>query len=183
MEDHDIVELYWQRNPESIRQTSVKYGKYCMAIARNLLADDRDAEECVNDTWLGAWNAMPKNRPGLLAPFLGRITRNLAFNRYKSCHAEKRGGGELPLVLSELAECTAGDVLQNLEAAELEAAVNRFLRTLPERECSIFLRRYWFTESLRDIAARYGMRENSVKTNLFRSRRKLRCYLEKEKLL
>ena len=184
MEDHAIVDLYWSRNPEAIRRTGEKYGAYCRAIARNILPDRRDAEECVNDTWLNAWNAMPENRPSLLAPFLGKITRNLAFTRWRAGRAEKRGGGELPLVLDELAECVSGeDTLQAVEAVELEETVNLFLRTLPERECSVFLRRYWFTEPAADIAKRYGMREATVRTSLFRSREKLRRYLEKEGLL
>lgn len=184
MEDHAIVDLYWSRDPEAIRQTGEKYGGYCRAIARNILSDRRDAEECVNDTWLGAWNAMPENRPGLLAPFLGKITRNLALTRWRAARAEKRGGGELPLVLDELSECvSSADTLQTLEAAELENEINRFLGTLPERECGVFLRRYWFTEPMADIARRYGMRENTVRTSLFRSREKLRRYLEKEGLL
>lgn len=181
MEDRAIVDLYWSRNPEAIQRTSEKYGGYCRAVARNILPDRRDAEECVNDTWLGAWNAMPENRPSLLAPFLGKITRNLAFTRWRAGHTEKRGGGELPLVLDELAECVSpSNTLQDAEAAELREAVNRFLRTLPERECGVFLRRYWFTEPMADIAGRYGMRENTVRTSLFRSREKLRRYLEKE---
>ena len=184
MEDHDIVELYWQRDPEAIRRTVKKYGGYCRAVARNILPDRRDAEECVNDTWLNAWNAMPEGRPRLLAPFLGKITRNLAFNRWRAGHAEKRGGGEMPLVLEELGECaSASDTHQALEMAELEETVRRFLRTLPERECSVFLRRYWFTEPMANIARRYGMREATVRTSLFRSREKLRRYLEKEELL
>ena len=184
MEDHAIIELYWSRNPEAIQRTGEKYGGYCRAIARNILPDRRDAEECVNDTWLGAWNAMPENRPGQLAPFLGKITRNLAFDRWRAGHTEKRGGGELPLVLEELAECvSSADTLQAVEAAELEAAVNRFLHSLPERECSVFLRRYWFTEPTADVARRYGMREATVRTSLFRTREKLRRYLKKEGLL
>lgn len=184
MEDHAIVDLYWSRNPEAIRRTNEKYGNYCRAVARNILSDRRDAEECVNDTWLQAWNAMPENRPGLLGPFLAKITRNLAFNRWRADRAEKRGGGELPLVLDELAECASPDhTLQTIEAAELEAVVGRFLLTLPERECNVFLRRYWFTEPMADIAKRYGMRETTVRTSLFRSREKLRRHLEKEGLL
>ena len=184
MEDHAIIDLYWSRDPEAIRRTGEKYGNYCRTIARNILPDRRDAEECVNDTWLGAWNAMPEARPSLLAPFLGKITRNLAFDRWRAGRTEKRGGGELPLVLDELVECVSpADTLQALEAAELEEAVNRFLRALPERECNIFLRRYWFTEPMADIARRYGMRETTVRTSLFRSREKLRRYLEKEGLL
>ena len=185
MEDRAIVDLYWSRNPEAIQRTGEKYGGYCRAIARNILPDRRDAEECVNDTWLSAWNSMPENRPGLLAPFLGKITRNLAFTRWRSNHTEKRGGGELPMVLDELAECVpdASSAFQAVEAAELEAAVNRFLRTLPERECNVFLRRCWFTEPMAEIARRYGMREATVRTSLFRSREKLRRYLEREGLL
>jgi len=184
MEDRAIVDLYWSRDPEAIRQTGEKYGNYCWTVARNILADSRDAEECVNDTWLNAWNAMPDDRPGLLAPFLGKITRNLAFNRYRSGRAEKRGGGELPLVLDELAECVSpSDTLQAVEAAELGAAVDRFLRTLPKRDRGVFLRRYWFAEPMAAIAERYGMREATVRTQLFRIREKLRRYLEKEELL
>lgn len=184
MEDGAIVNLYWARDPEAIQETGRKYGGYCRAIARNILADRRDEEECLNDTWLNAWNAMPEDRPGLLAPYLGKITRNLALSRWRAGHAEKRGGGELPLVLEELAECVSpGGTLQAVEAAELEEAVNRFLRTLPERECGVFLRRYWFSEPMADIARRYGMREGTVRTSLFRSREKLRRYLEKEELL
>lgn len=184
MEDHAIVDLYWSRNPEAIRQTGEKYGGYCRSIARNILPDRRDAEECVNDTWLNAWNAMPENRPRFLAPFLGKITRNLAFTRWRAGQTEKRGGGEMPLVLDELSECVStANTLQEVEAAELEGAVNRFLHTLPERECGIFLRRFWFTEPMADIARRYGMREATVRTSLFRSREKLRRHLEKEGLL
>lgn len=184
MKDCAIIDLYWSRNPEAIQQTGEKYGGYCRTIARNILADHRDAEECVNDTWLSAWNAMPENRPSLLAPFLGKITRNLAFTRWRTDHTEKRGKGELPLVLDELTECvSSADTLQAVELAELEQEINRFLRTLPERECNVFLRRYWFTEPMADIARRYGMREATVRTSLFRSRDKLRRYLEKEGLL
>lgn len=184
MEDYAIVDLYWSRNPEAISRTCEKYGNYCRAVARNILPDRRDIEECVNDTWLNAWNAMPEDRPGLLAQYLGRITRNLALNRWRAGRAEKRGRGELPLVLDELAECVSSATpLQTLEAAELERAVNAFLHTLPERECSIFLRRYWFAEPAADIARRFGMRENTVRTILFRSRKKLQCCLEKEGLL
>ena len=184
MEDHAIIDLYWSRDPEAIRRTGEKYGGYCRTIARNILADRRDAEECVNDTWLSAWNAMPEDRPSLLAQYLGKITRNLAFDRWRAGRAEKRGGGELPLVLEELAECVSpADTLQAVEAAELEAAVNRFLRALPERERGVFLRRYWFTEPMADVARRYGMRETTVRTSLFRTREKLRRHLEKEGFL
>ena len=184
MEDHAIVDLYWLRKPEAIQESGRKYGAYCKAIAFNILHNPQDAEECVNDTWLNAWNAMPDQRPSLLAPFLGKIARNLALNRYRANRAEKRGGGELPEVLDELAQCVSdADTAKELEVSELEEAVNRFLHSLPERECSVFLRRYWFAEPMADIARRYGMRENTVRTSLFRSREKLRRHLEKEGLL
>ena len=184
MKDHEIVDLYWKRDPEAIRETGAKYGGYCFAIARNILTDSRDSEECLNDTWLNAWNAMPEDRPSLLAPFLGKITRNLAFNRYRARRAEKRGRGELPAVLEELAECaSSADTHGEVEALELGEAVDRFLHTLPERDCNLFLRRYWFAESMAEIGGRYGLREGAVRSSLFRSREKLRSYLQKEGLL
>ncbi len=184
MEDQSIVDLYWRRDPESIRRTDEKYGNYCRTIVRNILPDGRDQEECINDTWMKAWNAMPDQRPSLLAPFLGKIARNLAFNRWRAGHAEKRGGGELPLILEELAECVSpDDTSRTVETAELEESVNRFLRALPERDCNVFLRRFWFAEPAADIARRYGMKEATVRTSLFRSRAKLRNFLEKEDLL
>ena len=185
MEDAQIVELYWRRDPDAIRETDGKYGHYCRTVARNILTDSQDVEECVNDTWMGAWNAMPIQRPVYLAAFLGKITRNLAFNRFKASRAEKRGGGELPLALEELEGCvpTAPSAAQEVEDAELEAAVDRFLHTLSRRDCDVFLRRYYFAEPLADIARRYGLPLGTVKASLFRSREKLRKYLEKEELL
>jgi len=184
MEDHAIIGLYWTRDPEAIMQTSKKYGNYCHTIARNILWDRRDVEECVNDTWLNAWNAMPEDRPNMLAQYLGKITRNLAINRWRASHAEKRGGGEIPLVLEELSECvSSSNALQALELVELEEIINQFLHTLPERECDLFLRRYWFAEPTVDIAKRCGIRENTVRTKLFRTRKKLQQHLEKEGLL
>lgn len=181
MEDNAIIDLYWSRDPEAISRTHEKYGRYCRTVAENILPDRRDAEECVNDTWLRAWNAMPQDRPGLLAQYLARITRNLALNRWRAGRTEKRGGGQLPLVLEELEACvSSGDALQTVAAAELEEAVNAFLRRLPERERNVFLRRYWFADPTADIARRYGMREGTVRTVLFRSRQRLRTYLEEE---
>ena len=182
MDDSRIVELYWRRSGDAIAETSRKYGGYCYAIAYNLLSSVRDAEECVNDTWLGAWNAIPDNRPQYLAPFLGKIARRLAFNRFRADRAEKRGGGELPLVLEELGGCVpvVPSAAQAVEDGELEAEINRFLYALPPRDCDVFLRRYWYGESLAEIAGRYGLKLNTVKTSLYRSREKLRRHLEQE---
>ena len=124
MEDSKIVELYWQKNADAIKETDSKYGAYCFAIADNILRNKEDSEECVNDTWLNAWNAMPPQKPTKLQMFLAKITRNLSFNRFNARSAEKRGGGEIVLVLDELAECLAGesDVESEYEARELASA-------------------------------------------------------------
>lgn len=185
MEDCRIVDLYWQRNADAITETSTKYGKYCYAIAFNILSDFQDAEECMNDTWMGAWNAMPIHRPDRLAAFLGKITRGVAYNKFKAKHANKRGGGELPLVLDELEFCipSTHSAAQAVEDAELERSVNHFLHTLSVQDCNIFLRRYWYVEPLAEIADKYALKLNTVKTSLFRSRMKLKNFLEKEGVL
>lgn len=181
MEDEKILDLYWARDEQALSETEQKYGGYCRTIACGILSSREDAEECVNDTWLGAWNAIPPKRPGILSAFLGRITRNLAFDAYRASHAKKRGGA-LPLALDELDECIAGHggVESALDEKALSRAIDAFLRTLPERECTLFLRRYWFVEPLREIAQRFELNENSVKSILFRTREKLRKYLEQE---
>ena len=182
MEDDQIVALYWQKNADAIAETNGKYGAYCFAIADNILRSKEDAEECVNDTWLHAWNAMPPQRPRRLKLFLAKITRNLSFNRFHAGTAQKRGGGEMELVLDELAECIAAesDVESAYEAKELGQSVNRFIRTLPERHGNVFVRRYFFTESAAVIAKRYGLTENNVMVILSRTRKKLKAHLIKE---
>ena len=185
MEDHEIIELYWRRDEEAIRASQARYGRYCLHIAGAILADRQDAEECVSDTWLRAWNAMPPHRPVCLRLCLGRITRALACDQVRAQHTRKRGGGTYEEALEELAEClpAAQGTEQAAQARELERAVNAFLHTLPEQACNVFLRRYWYAESLEDIAGRYGMKTGTVKTSLFRTRRKLKDYLEKEELI
>lgn len=182
MEDCEIIDLYWARSQQAIAESEGKYGPYCRSIARGILSLEEDAEECVNDTWLGAWNAMPVQRPERLSAFLGRITRNLALNRYRADRADKRGGGELPLLLDELGDCvpSRSSTHQEVEYAELERQVDRFLHTLPAKSCNVFLRRYWYAETVEEIARRYHMQPSAVKSSLFRSREKLRQYLIKE---
>lgn len=179
MDDARIVQLYWDRNEQAITATADKYGNYCAAIAKNILGNLEDAEECVNDTYLNAWNSMPPHRPSVLSTFLGKITRNLSFNRYKHNTAEKRGGGELPGVLDELADCVSGkdDVEQELNRQELVKAIDGFLDTLPRDKRGIFICRYWYTDSVSDIASRYGMKAGAVYMTLNRLRAKLRSYL------
>ena len=185
MEDSAIIDLYWAREERALSETDTKYGGCCRSIAHNILRNREDTEECVSDTWLHAWNAMPPQRPSILSSFLGRITRNLSFDRCRRQNAEKRGGGALPLALDELSECVPapGRVEHTLEERELAEAIDRFLRTLPERECSMFLRRYWYVDSVQSIAARYAIKENTAKSILFRTREKLRRYLAGEGII
>ncbi len=182
MEDSQIVELYWQRSADAISETADKYGAYCFAIADNILHSAEDSEECVNDAWLRAWNAMPPQRPKVLRAFLARITRNLAFDRFHARNAEKRGGGELDLVLDELGECLGGgtDTEAAYEAQELRRSIQHFVRALPDREGNVLVRRYFFAEPVADIAKRYGLTENNVMVILSRTRKKLRAHLLKE---
>ncbi len=182
MEDSAIVDLYWAREERALEETHRKYGSYCWTIAHNILKNKEDTEECVNDTYMKAWNAMPPQRPCVLSAFLGKITRNLSLDRVKAGQTRKRGGGQLPMALEELKSCIPADtgLEQTLEKLELSRAVDRFLRTLPPKERCIFLRRYWYVDSLLDIALRYHMSEGGVKSSLHRTRRKLREYLEQE---
>lgn len=182
MEDVKIVELYWQRNANAISETADKYGAYCFAIANNILHSLEDSEECVNDTWLRAWNAMPPHKPDVLRLFLAKITRNLSFNRYEGRDTKKRGGGELTLVLEELAECldSGTDVEAGFENSELELCIRHFVRLLPTRERNLFVRRYFFTEPIPEVAERYGLTADHVSVILSRTRKKLKQELEKE---
>lgn len=182
MEDSRIVQLYWDRDQEAIPATSEKYGSYCGSIARNILGSREDAEECVNDTWLRAWNAIPPARPSPLRAFLGRITRNLSLDRFRAGRATKRGGGRMEVLLDELGQClpAGGSVEGDFDARETAAVITRFLDGLPPVQRQMFLRRYWFGDGVDDIARRFAMREGTVKSGLHRLREKLRRVLEEE---
>ena len=181
MNDEKIIELYFSRNEEAISETSLKYGGYCFSIANNILDDRGDSEECVNSTWFRAWNSMPPTRPNVLKLFLARITRSLAFNRFTERKAEKRGGGEINLVLNELSECVGkGDAASEAELNEMKRAIAGFVKTLPERERNVLVRRCFYTESIESIAERYGISGSGVMSALSRARKKLREYLMKE---
>lgn len=179
MDDNSIIQLYWDRNDQAISITSEKYGHYCKSIAKNILNNDEDAKECVNDTYLNAWNSMPTHWPEQLSTFLGKITRNLSFNKYKHNRAEKRGGGEITLVLDELTDCVSDidDVEQIIDRQELEKAINFFVRNLSTEKRNIFVRRYWYADSVSKIAADYGMLQGTVSKTLERTRRQLKSYL------
>lgn len=179
MEDRQIIELYWTRSEQAIRETAAKYGPYCHAIAFGILRDVMDAEESVNDTWLDAWNSMPPHRPSVLAAFLGQITRRISIDRWRRRSAEKRGGGEIAVALEELGECATGggDVEQEAELHALGEALSGFLRSLPRTEQQVFLCRYWYMDSIEDISKRFGFSQSKVKSMLHRTRGKLRTYL------
>lgn len=181
MTDQTIIELFWQRSEDAIRNVSQKYGKYLTKIAMNVLNHYEESEECVNDTYLTAWNQIPPDRPQKLLPYLGRITRCLALNRYDYLTAQKRNT-EFMLQLSELEECLSGtDSIENkYEVSELAAVISTFLRTENSDNCNIFIRRYWYSDSISDIASRFGMGESKVKSILFRIRCRLKKHLESE---
>lgn len=182
MEDNQIVELYWARSENAISETADKYGRYCFSIARNILHSSEDSEECVNDTYLNAWNAMPDQRPDKLAAFLGRITRNLSLNRWEKYTAQKRGAGQVPLVLDELQECIPAKertdrIVDDLVLADI---LNRFLASLTAEKRKIFMRRYWYLSPVTEIASDFAISESKVKMSLLRSRNELKRFLEKE---
>ncbi len=181
MKDNQIVDLFWKRSELAISETARKYGNYCKCIALNILFNKEDAEECVNDTYLMAWNSMPENRPSLLSSYLGKITRNLAFNKYKFLKTKKRGGGEMELVLHELEDCisSGNSVEETVEADLLAKAINDFLKTLNKEMRTVFVLRYWHTYSISFISTEMGMSESKVKSILFRCRNNLKTYLDK----
>jgi len=185
MDDEKIVDLYWQRDENAIAVTSAKYGAYCGSIARYILTDLNDAEECVNDTWLNAWNAMPPHRPSKLSVFLGKITRELSLNCYKARFAQKRGGGELTLALAELDECISSNesVEQTVEYELIGKVISDFLLMQPEKTADIFVRRYYHICSIGQISNEFHISESKVKSILFRVRKKLRERLEREGII
>jgi RNA polymerase sigma-70 factor (ECF subfamily) len=185
MEDRQIIALYNERSEAALSETAKKYGRYCRTVAYNILFNEEDSEECVNDTWLRAWEAIPPQCPERLSAFLGKITRNLALNRYKHNTREKRGGGQTMLVLEELAECVPGadSTEQVVEEALLVEVLNGFLAELSAEKRKLFLRRYWYLSSVKDIAADFGLSESNVKMTLLRLRSKLKQTLEKEGII
>lgn len=182
MDDNQILDLYWARSESAISETSKKYGKYCHFVSYNILHNPQDSEECVNETWLKAWNSMPPHRPQRLSAFLGKITRNLSLNRYQRYNTEKRGRNRITLALEELQDCVpaAGSVEQVVDDLALADILNRFLASLGTEARKIFMRRYWYLCSVKEIAAGLRISESKVKMSLFRSRNELRTLLEKE---
>ena len=182
MEDQEIIGLYWDRDQQAIVESQSKYGGYCHSVAWGVLGRREDAEECVNDTWLHAWNAMPPQRPSILSAFFAKLTRNLALDRWRRNRAAKRGGGQTELALEELGECLSGGSgpEQELEERETAAVLSAFLRRQPELDRNLFLLRYFQLESIASLAGRFHMGEGQVKTRLYRVRQRLKRALEEE---
>jgi len=182
MEDSKIIDLYWKRSETAITESSNKYGKYCKSISYNILHNLEDALECVNDTWLAAWNNMPPQKPNILSAFLGKITRNLSINRYKAYTTQKRGGNQMDLALSELEECISGSdpIAEAIDQMTLTTAIDSFLHNQTQERRMIFVRRYWYLSTIEEIARDYGMSLSKTTSLLFRMRKELKEYLEKE---
>ena len=182
MQDEQIIMLYNERNEQAIVETNAKFGNYCMSIAQNILQNMQDSEECVNDTWLQTWNSIPPAHPLDLRTYLGKITRNLSINRFKYKNREKRGGGQADLALDELSEVASpdSDVEAHMNKQEFARILNAFLWDLSERDANVFIRRYYFVDSVEEIAKRYQISRDAVLQILSRARKKLRASLEKE---
>ncbi|MCL1787589.1 MAG: RNA polymerase sigma factor [Defluviitaleaceae bacterium] len=184
MDDNDILDLFFAREEDALEKTKLKYGQRMLRTAMNILHDLQDAEECVNDTLLKAWQAIPPNRPAMFGAFLAKISRNLAINKWKAKSAARRGGGEMPLMLGELEECipstNIGTPESTYEANQTTAAINDCLSAMDQQARVAFVLRYFHGESIASICTRFNMSESKAKSLLFRARKKLKAHLEKE---
>lgn len=185
MTDKQIIELLFSRDESALFELEKSYGRYCRGAANRILKDPRDVEECLNDTWLLAWKSIPPQRPRDLGAFLAAITRNVAVEILRVNTAAKRGGGETPLIVEELDEALSGTKSAEDECVsnELKDALDRFYKTLSNKERDVFFSRYLYFHSLSEIAGAFGTTQNYVKTILVRTRKKLKSFLEKEGLL
>ena len=184
MEDSQILALYFARSENAIQETDRKYGRYCFRIAYSILASRLDSEESVNDTYLSAWNSIPPRKPTRLATYLGRLTRNISIDRWRGTNAQKRGGGEATLALDELNQCVSGQpgIEEAMVQKEVIASLNRFLASLSADERTVFLCRYWYVNSMEEIARKTGFSLGKIKSMLHRTRKKLAANLQKEGL-
>lgn len=181
MEDNAIIDLFFKRSEQAIVETDAKYGGYCYSIAYNILSNREDSQECVSDTYLAAWNAIPPSRPNFFNAFLAKLTRHISIDRWRKTKAKKRGGGELVLALEELENCVGlQDTESTFERKELTRVLDRFLLSLPETERNIFLCRYWYLDSIRAISEYSGFTQSKVTSMLHRTRGKLRKVLSEE---
>lgn len=181
MDDRKIIELFFARDEKALSESQKKYGRYCESISKNILSSDEDAEEVLNDTLLSAWNSIPPEEPKSLKNYLGTLARNLSLDRYRKMKAEKRGGCEVSLCLEEAEEFLADtkSISEEYEKREFVKFLNEFLQSLPERECDIFVRRYFYCDSTASIAHRFGIKEPHVLVILSRTRKSLKKALQK----
>ncbi len=182
MEDERIVSLYWQRDESAIRETETKYSRYLTKIAYNILSDMEDSRESVNDTYLAAWNSIPPHRPGVLSTYLAKLTRRISIDRFRYRTRDKRKGSEYEVSLSELSDCVSGGntTEEAVNVKLLADAIGIFLRLQSEEARNVFIGRYYFLDSVKDVAAYCGMTESKCKTLLHRTRLALKDYLVKE---
>lgn len=182
MEDSKIIEMYWDRNEDAISETKLKYENYLSKIAYNILADIEDSQESVNDTYLRAWNSMPPHKPDSLSAFLGKITRRISIDIYRKKTSKKRIGSEYATSLDELYDCASadGDPEKEVDLKILSNAINDWLNSVSDEMRNIFVCRYFYCDSVRDIAGFTGSSESKIKSTLHRARLSLRDYLEKE---
>ena len=185
MDDRKIIELYWQRDESAIEQTDLKYGRLCRGVAYGILGSREDGDECVNDTYMAAWESLPPQRPVHFPAWLCSVTRNFSLNRIRASLTQKRGGGAAMLVYDELEQCLISpeSVEKEYETKELKAAVETFLRTFPKADRKMFMYRYWLMMTVPEIARRMDCRESRVTSSLYRSRQKLRGFLSREELI
>lgn len=181
MDDNKIIELYWERKEDAIKETSLKYGGLCTYIARNILSNCEDSEECVNDTYLALWNDIPSQKPSIFSAFIGRITRNLALKKYEYISASKRNPAAITS-FEELSDCVSGtdNVESEVESRQIENTINKFLWRQGEEKRNVFIRRYWYFDSIETICRSTGFSQSKVKSMLYEMRRKLRADLERE---
>lgn len=182
MEDSQIVQLYWDRDPEAVKETESKYSRYCYTVAHNILHNHEDAEEIVNDAINSVWNSIPPHKPELLSTYIGKIARRLALKKVRAAGARKRGGGEYALVIEELEEClpSGEDITSGLETQELTDIINSFLGAISADDRRIFIKRYWKYDKIESISASLGFSESKIKSSLKRTRDKLKGVLIKE---
>lgn len=184
MSEQEILELYLARNEEAVRKTQEKYGAYCHTIAYRILQDEGESSECVNDTWFQAWRTIPPTIPQSLRAYLAKITRNLSLNRYRRAHQKKREADRMSVCLDELQECIASDMTpeKSVEQSFLGQLISEFLRGLPKEERIMFVRRYFYMDSVAEVAAHLGCSESRVKTTMFRCRKRLQEVLIREEV-
>lgn len=182
MEDEQIIQLYFERAETAIRETDIKYGKYCYCISYHILSSCPDAEECVNDTYLKVWNSIPPQSPINFQSFIGSITRNLSINRYRYNKAQKRTSN-MELTINEFFECVADYEIDFDDDIILKDCINKFLSMLSKQNRIIFMQRYWYCCSIEEIAKNVALSENNIKVSLHRLRIKFRNFLKKEGVL